>query len=343
MKKKVIYFVVGLVVIIGGFFAWKAIRNAHFPIPMKPRAGWEEYVESLDAEVQPLFVDAGGTQLEAALFIPEGGESQKPAVVFSPGSGDSLFSNYAPDFIETFILEPFLSRDFAVLLVNKRGMGESGGSYVKNSIEGRAEDLYASVQTVQAHSLVDPTRVGVIGHSQGGWVVAHTAAEHPDVAFFISLAAPTTTIYEQSVSRQEDYARCIGLNAEEVEEYREKTIRNLNLSMRIGEITKFGMFGFDYRTMHYKPDDVLQNVSSPGLYVFGSNDLLVDPADSYQRLDEIFGSQLPSNLGTVVIDGANHSFRLVKDVCDFEGGSEDYQQAGQLIVEINSWLTDQGY
>ena len=159
MKKRVILILGGLILAVGVFFAGKSIKYEFFPVYMEPIPEWEPYVNSLDAQYETLFIDAGGTQLEAALFIPEGGSSKKPAVVFSPGSGDNLFSNYAPDFIETFILEVFLPRDFAVLLVNKRGMGESEGSYVKSSIEGRAEDLYASVQTLQNHPQVDQDHV----------------------------------------------------------------------------------------------------------------------------------------------------------------------------------------
>ncbi len=338
-----IYIILGLLLAVGIFFAWKSIRDAYFPIPMKPRAEWEPYVNSLDAQQEALFINANGTQLEAALFIPEGGNNQKPAVVFSPGSGDSLFSNYAEGFIETFILEVFLPRDFAVLLVNKRGMGQSGGSYVKNSIEGRAEDLYASVQTLQAHPQIDPDHVGVIGHSQGGWVVVQAASEHPDIAFFISLAGPTTTIYEQTVSRNENYARCIGLSGDEYEDYIKKQIRNIELGMKIGEITNFGLFGFDYRTMHYNPSDALHQISNPGLYVYGTNDILVLPSLSYERLEEIFDGEVPSNLKTVEINGANHSFRLVEDMCDFSGRPEDGEQAAQLGEELHDWLAELGY
>jgi len=264
MKRKVIYIILGLLLAVGIFFAWKSIRDAYFPIPMKPRAEWEPYVNSLDAQQEALFINANGTQLEAALFIPEGGNNQKPAVVFSPGSGDSLFSNYAEGFIETFILEVFLPRDFAVLLVNKRGMGQSGGSYVKNSIEGRAEDLYASVQTLQAHPQIDPD-------------------------------GPTTTIYEQTVSRNENYARCIGLTGAEFDKYMAKQKRAIDLGMKIGEITNFGLLGFDYRTMHYYPSDALLQISNPGLFVFGTNDILVTPSLSYERLEEIFDGEVSSN------------------------------------------------
>ncbi len=343
MKRKVIYIILGLFLAVGIFFAWKSIRDEFFPIPMDPLPGWEPYVKSLDAEYQTLFVDAGGTQLEAALFIPNGGDSKKPAVVFSPGSGDSLFSNYAVDFIETFILEVFLPRDFAVLLVNKRGMGESEGSYVKNSIEGRAEDLYASVQTLQNHPQVDPDHVGVIGHSQGGWVVMQVAGEHPEVAFFISLAGPVTTIYEQTVSRHGIYASCIGLSGAEYEDYINKQIRKIELGMKLGEVTNFGLLGFDYRTMHYSPNEFLLQISNPGLYVYGTNDILVTPSVNYERLEEIFDGEVPSNLKTVEIAGATHSFRLIEDICDFSVNPDDQEQAAQLGEELNNWLAEIGY
>jgi len=245
--------------------------------------------------------------------------------------------------LRLYFLDLFLSRDFAVLLVNKRGMGESGGSYVKNSIEGRAEDLYASVQTLQKLPQIDPDQVGVIGHSQGGWVVVQVVADHPDVAFFISLAGPTTTIYDQTISRNENYAHCIGLSGEEYEKYIEKQIKNINLGIRLGEITNFGLLGFDYRTMHRNPDNALKKVKNPGLLIFGENDLLVTPAISIERLAEIFENEVPANLKTAEIDGANHSFRVIKDLCDFDRDPEDYQQSEQLVEVIHEWLTEQGY
>ena len=226
MKKKIILGLVSLLAVVGIFFAVKTIRDAHFPIPIEPSENWEPFVSSLDVQREAFFVDSDGTKLEADLFIPNGGREKKPAVIFSPGSGDSLYQNYAWGLIETYVLDVFLSHDFAVLLVNKRGMGQSEGNYVQNSIEGRAADLYASAKSLMSHPNIDPENIGLIGHSQGGWVVTKAAADHPEIAFFISLAGPTYTMQENSSDNTYHYGLCQGMNEEEVNAYVEKRLPN---------------------------------------------------------------------------------------------------------------------
>lgn len=183
MKERIIYITLGLVLVVILAFVGKYIREEHYPLPDAPRAGWEPYVSHLDAQRESIFVDSAGTKLEAELFIPNGGYEKKPTVVFSVGSGDSLYQNYAYGLVETYILDVFLSHDFVVLLFNKRGMGLSEGNYVKNSIEGRAAGVFAAVETIKTHPNIDAENIGLIGHSQGGWVVSLAAAEHPDIAF----------------------------------------------------------------------------------------------------------------------------------------------------------------
>lgn len=343
MNKRLILIVVGLLVAVGLFFAVKSIRYEHYPVPKEPSAEWEPYIRSLDIQREAFFVDSNGTKLEAELFIPNGGEDQKPAVVFSPGSGDSLYQNYEWGLVETYVLDVFLSHDFAVLLVNKRGMGQSEGNYVKNSIEGRAADIYAAVKSIQPHSQIDANKIGLIGHSQGGWVVTQTAAEHPDIAFFISLAGPTTTMLENSSDNSYHYGRCQGMQGDELDEYIAKRLKMVYLSISIGELTDFGFFGFDARNMAYDPRNALKTVRSPGLFVYAENDDQVTPSLNIDRMNEIFDSKVPEHLNVVVIDNASHAFRLVNDPCESWVNVEDQEQSAQLIVVLNDWLTKEGY
>ena len=341
MNKRIRTLITTLVVIASVFFAWKYIRDEHYPIPIQTSESWEPFANSLDALHEIIFVEAeDGTMLEADLFIPNGGSEKKPAVVFTPGSGDSLYQNYAPGFIETYMLDLFLERDFAVLLVNKRGMGQSEGNYVKNSIEGRANDLYAAVQMIRTYPQIDVENVGVAGHSQGGWVVAQAAGEHPDIAFFISFAGPTVTMRENSLDNQYHYARCQGMQGEELDEYLSKRQKGIDLSVSIGNSTNFGMFGFDARNMDYDPRDALQIVKSPGLYLLAENDALVSPVLNIERLDEIFDGNVPANLSTVVIDNSTHGYKVVNNPCE---SSIDKELSEELVEVLNNWLTEQGY
>jgi pimeloyl-ACP methyl ester carboxylesterase len=325
----------------GIFFAARYVRDEHYPIPIQPSESWEPYVNSLDAQRETLFVEASdGTKLEADLFIPNGGQEMKPAVVFTPGSGDSLYQRYSPGLVETYVIDLFLERDFAVMLVNKRGMGQSEGNYVKNSIEGRADDLYTAVSFAQNHSNIDPENVGVIGHSQGGWVVAQAASEHPDIAFFISLAGPTMTMRENSLDNQYHYALCQGMQGEELDEYLAKSQKMIDISMSIGEATNFGFFGFDARNMDYNPAEALLKVRTPGLYAFAENDLLVTPRLNIERMEEIFDGDVPGHLSVVSITKATHGYQVVDDPCD---NWEGRPLSNELANIMNDWLIEIGY
>ena len=341
MLKKISKLAVIVAVVVGAYFAWKTIKYEHFPAEVLPSASWEPFVNSLDAKRETFFVEAAdGTLLEADLFIPNGGTAQKPAVVFTGGSGDSLYQNYGDGLVETYVLDLFLPRDFAVMLVNKRGMGESEGNYTKNSIEGRADDIYAAVNFIQSHPNIDPENVGVIGHSQGGWVVAQAAGEHPDIAFFISLAGPTMTMRENALDNEYHYQLCQGTEGAAMDEALAKRNEKIDLSIKIGNLTDFGFFGFDARSMEYDPRASLQKVQSPGLYIFAENDALVTPAKNIERMNEIFDGNVPEHLSMVTITGGTHAYRVVNDPCE---RVTDQPFADELDDVLNNWLTEIGY
>ena len=343
MRKRIIYFVFGLVMVIGVPYAIKSIRDSHYPIRVKPSAEWEPYVSTLDAGREFFSVESYGLNLEAELFIPNAGREKKPAVVFSPGSGDALYQNYANGLVETYILDVFLAQDFAVLLVNKRGMGQSEGNYVKNSIEGRSADVWAAVQSIQKHPQIDANNIGLIGHSQGGWVVTQAAADHPEIAFFISLAGPTMSMRENAADNYYHYGRCQGMQGEELEVFIEKRLKNVELSISIGEITDFGYFGFDARNMDYDPRHALKAVQSPGLFIYAENDDQVTPAPNINRINEIFDNDVPEHIRVAVIENASHAFRLVNDPCESWENPESQEQSEQLFDVLHTWLADQGY
>jgi len=342
MDKRMIRAVVGLLALVGLIFAGWKIRIDHYPLPVEPSTTWEPFINSLDAEQKSYFVDSDGILLEADLFIPNGGSEKKPAVVFTPGSGDSDYHNYAGGLVETYILDVFLSHDVAVLLVNKRGMGQSEGNYVKNSIKGRAEDIWAAVQSIQSHSQIDADNIGLIGHSQGGWVVTQVAADHPEIAFFISLVGPTMTMQENAADNFYHFGRCQGLEGEELEAFIEKRLKKIDVSISIGKITDFGFPGFDARNMSYDPRNALKTVQSPGLFVYAENDNQVTPAPNLERMNEIFENDVPENLSVSVIDDANHAFQLVNDPCVARENPE-LQQSEQLVEVLHTWLAEQGY
>jgi len=332
--------VIALVVVIA---AGRSVHEAHWPSHVDPSPDWEHTISELDAEREQFFVRSGGVLLEADLLVPNGGSERKSAVIFSPGSGDSLYQNYAKGLIETYVLEVFLKRDIAVLLLNKRGMGKSEGNWVASDFQGRADDLYAGVQHLQHHQAIDPDRVGLIGHSQGGWIVNLTASQHEDVAFFISLAGPVTTVEEQIEDNFENDLRCQGYQGDELTRRVESRMKKFRMGVRIGQMTSFGMYGFDARIVGYDPREALRTVRCPGLFVFGGHDGMV-PADvNADRFQAVFDGHPPRHLTLSTIPKANHHFRVTDGLCNAELDAEDYPLSRELVTVINDWLVEIGY
>lgn len=295
-----------------------------------------------EVERLPVTVNSGDVNLEAELIIPQGGRDLKPAVVFSPGSSASHFHDYSPGFIATFVENVFLPNDMAVLLVNKRGIGASEGRWQQNDIQGRADDLYAAVRFLQDHPAIDAGQVGVIGHSQGGWVVQLTAAQHDDVAFFISLAGPATTVAEQIEQSSRNGFVCDGLDSAAVERKVNSHMRTIRASAAAGKVIPVGELAFMAGILDYDPRSALQTVEAPGLLVFGESDILVPVAENQARLDELFPDGLPANLSAAVMAGSTHGFHLVPDPCTGWVDSQTMPFSAELVETLDAWLVGQG-
>jgi pimeloyl-ACP methyl ester carboxylesterase len=344
VKKRLFLIAGGLIAaILIGFFARNFYRN-HYPITVKPSPNWEPYVRSLDARREQVYVRAGdGVRIGGELFIPNGGSERKAAVVWAPGSGDGAYHDYDWGLIETYVLDVFLSRDMGVLLTNKRGVGQSEGNWLRQGIKGRAEDVYAAVRTLKDHPSIDANRIGLVGHSQGGWVMTQTASEHDDVAFFISLVGPTTSIWRNAEDNLWHRYRCQGYTGAELDEKVAGSMRTSRFWYNVGKLTRFGYWYRDYLVFDYDPSDALRAVKSPGLFVYAQNDDLVTPQLSLDRLDELFDGRPPDHLTTAVIEGATHAFRLVNDPCESWVNVPEQPQSGETVAVLHNWLEAQGY
>jgi alpha-beta hydrolase superfamily lysophospholipase len=85
----------------------------------------------------------------------------------------------------------------AVLVFDRRGSGASEGDFETADFEHLAGDVMAAVNYLQSRSDIDPTKIGVHGTSQGGWIAPIAAARKPDIAFLIAVSACGVSPAEQ--------------------------------------------------------------------------------------------------------------------------------------------------
>jgi len=143
-----------------------------------------------------------GTRFAGTLTIPEG-DGPYPAALMITGSGPQDRNESLMGHRPFLVIADYLTRrGIAVLRVDDRGVGGSTGNVMEATIADNIVDALAGVAFLRARDEIDPDRVGLIGHSEGGWVAPGVAAVSDDVAFIVMLAGPSVSgrelILEQS-------------------------------------------------------------------------------------------------------------------------------------------------
>jgi len=140
--------------------------------------------------------------LGGTFTIPEG-EGPFPAVILITGSGnqnrDEEIFGHKPF---RLIADHLTRKGIAVLRYDDRGVASSGGSFVGSTSVDHAGDARSAIEYLFERNEVDKSKVGIIGHSEGGLIAIILASEYDDIAFIISLAGPgvdgKTILLEQS-------------------------------------------------------------------------------------------------------------------------------------------------
>jgi pimeloyl-ACP methyl ester carboxylesterase len=164
--------------------------------------------------------DGGSEDVELAgtLTLPKG-PGPHPAVVLMSGSGpqdrDESLRPVAAIRPFALIAEALTTAGVAVLRYDDRGVGHSTGVYAEATIEELAADGGAAVEYLRGRNDIDPARVGLLGHSEGGLYAAMLAARDPGIAFVVGLAAPAVNGVELIVAQYEAITRTSGAGEEE--------------------------------------------------------------------------------------------------------------------------------
>ena len=108
----------------------------------------------------------GALLLAGTLHLPD--VEPRATVLMVPGSGPSDRDNdvYFPA-IRAGLLERGVAASF-----DKRGVGASTGDWRDTDAAQQAADVGAQLTCLRQADGVDPARLGLFGHSQGGWVVS---------------------------------------------------------------------------------------------------------------------------------------------------------------------------
>ena len=153
--------------------------------------------------------------LAATLTIPQG-KGPFPAVVLITGSGpqdrDESILGHKPFLV---LSDYFTRHGIAVLRADDRGTAKSTGAFATATTADFATDVEAGVAYLKTRTEINPHKIGLIGHSEGGVIAPMVAARNKDVAFIVMMAGTGVRGDEVLVAQGEAIEIASGKSPEE--------------------------------------------------------------------------------------------------------------------------------
>lgn len=316
-------------------------------------------------------------KLAGTLTLPEG-NGPFAAVILISGSGQQDRNE------EIFGHKPFLvladaltRRGVAVLRVDDRGVGGSTGEVAKATSNDFADDVRAEIKYLTSRKEIDPKRIGLAGHSEGGLIAPLVAAENPDVAFLVLLAAPGVTGEEILYRQGTLIARAMGADEKTLTRQRkqqermfavlreklddaatEAKVRKV-MDATIAELTEAekkvvesqrGAMEQQFKMMQspwfrnfltHDPRPALKKITCPVLAITGEKDLQVDPKQNLPELKKAFAASGNEQVRIEELPGLNHLFQTCTtgSIAEYGQITETFSPAALEIV--TDWIVKQ--
>ena len=291
-----------------------------------------------------------GNTLAGTLTIPEG-EGPFPAMVLVSGSGqqnrDEELMNHRPS-------DYCARHGIAVLRYDDRGIGGSTGEVENATSMDFSYDAEAAFDYLRNRKEINATKVGILGHSEGGVINFMVAARRPEVAFLVSLAGPSVNGIEVLKEQQKAILRASGMTEEAVQfnsntnaqmfdiieasssrEEADSLLRNLLkgwgyneelTEQTVGQMASPWMYYF----LKYDPTEAIVKTNCRALLLNGSKDLQVIASQNLLAYEKIIADYGKTNMTLRELPGLNHLFQH----CETGSPNEYFEIEETISTEV---------
>lgn len=301
-----------------------------------------------------------GNTLVGTLTIPEC-DGPFPAMVLVSGSGqqnrDEELMNHRPFWV---IADYCARHGIAVLRYDDRGVGGSDGE-VKNATSlDFSYDAEAAFDYLRNRKEINASKVGILGHSEGGIINFMVSARRPEVAFLVSLAGPSVNGIEVLKEQQAAILRASGMSEEMVQfsgnanaqmfdiieasndrEEADSLLRQLLkgwgyneelTEQTVGQMASPWMYYF----LRYDPTDAIVKTNCPAILLNGSNDLQVIASQNLPGYEKIIAEHGKTNLTLRELPDLNHLFQH----CETGSPNEYFEIEETISPEVLQRIVD---
>jgi pimeloyl-ACP methyl ester carboxylesterase len=321
--------------------------------------------------------EAAGITLAGTLTVPES-RGPHPAVILISGSGaqdrDETIFEHRPFHV---LADTLTRRGVAVLRVDDRGVGGSGGSVSKSTSDDFAGDVLAGIAVLKARPDIDGRKIGLMGHSEGGIIAPMVAARSSDVAFIVMLGGTGLPGEEISVMQLRLIGKVMGASEKDLDKQMNVQKRLLGIvktetdpkkartavreelkkafseaspeerkaagdvdafaEMKIKELESPWVRFF----LSFDPRPTLEKVRCPVLALNGEKDLQVPPKENLAEIAKALQKGGNTRVTTRELPGLNHLFQTCKTGAVSEYSEIEETIAPAALKVIADWIDEQ--
>jgi uncharacterized protein len=298
-----------------------------------------------------------GISLSGTLSLPKK-EGNFPVVVLITGSGPQNRDEELLGHKPFLVLSDFLTRNgIAVLRYDDRGIGASKGDFKNATTLDFATDVEAAIAYLKTRKEINKTKIGLIGHSEGGVIAPIVASKNKDVNFIILLAGTGIQGNKLMLLQKELIERQTGISETEIAKGQEIIggAYNLILKSDNNDINKNAKI-LDYLKEKYgdkieentlksisnqlssnwmqyfikfDPATALEKVKCPVLAINGEKDLQVPAKENLEAISKALSKAGNHKVTTKLLPNLNHLFQECTT-----GLPEEYSKIEQTISPV---------
>jgi pimeloyl-ACP methyl ester carboxylesterase len=302
--------------------------------------------------------------LAGTLTYPKSGEPF-PAAILISGAGPRDRNEEGGGHRPFLVLADYLTkRGIAVLRYDDRGIGESTGIQ-DNTVTSadRAEDVKAAFQFLRTQSFIDPKKIGLIGHSEGGFIGQIVASEVDEIAYIVLMAGPALSgkdiwLYQlkvalgRNISAKEtakSWKRIVAiLDKEQTDEDRSSEkiysilVDEIKMpAMTAKEVTEHFLSPWMRYFIKTDPAAILSKVKCPVLALGGKKDVHIPSTQNLKAIEEILKKAGNKNYKIAEFPNLNHLFQTANTGLPMEYPLIEETIAPIALKTIADWIVEQ--
>ena len=337
--------------------------------PQEPTPPFSYYSEEVKFKNHKDNITLAGT-----LTLPNK-DSQFPVVVLISGSGPQNRDSEILGHKTFLVIADYLTRKgIGVLRFDDRGVAESEGDRAVATSKDFAEDVRAAVGYLKTRKDINPKKIGLIGHSEGGIIAPLVAAGSKDISFIVLLAGTgmpgdallleqsylvgksmglSETVLEEAKKLNEQIYSLVKNEKNTAEAKKQITeilitefgkspeAKNMTPEQQqaavAGEVANISSPWFHY-FLTYDPAVSLKNVKCPVLVLNGEKDIQVSSKTNTTAIKNTLEKSGNKKVTVIEYPNLNHLFQQCTTCTIGEYGTLEETFSPLVLQQISDWI-----